>query len=103
MLTGTAMRTAMVALSSVPKMKAAAPKNLSGGAQREEVKKSGPMRSRAAHERFGHRDGDEAQHHEHERGSGESHPREDAVGPASPRAQAGLDGGHRRDTSSAER
>ena len=52
MLTGTAIRTAIVALSSVPKMNAAAPKNLSGGAQREDVKKSGPMRSRAAHERL---------------------------------------------------
>ena len=47
MLTGTAMSTAMAEVRSVPKMNAAAPKNLSGGAQRDDVKKSGPMRSRA--------------------------------------------------------
>src|SRR5262245_38758523 len=52
MLTGTAMSTATAALRTEPKMNAAAPKNLSGGDHRDDVKKSRPIRSSADHARL---------------------------------------------------
>ena len=103
MLTGTAMRTAIVALSSVPKMNAAAPKNLSGGAQREDVKKSGPMRSRAAHERLVIVMAMRLSTTSTSAAAARATHEKMRSGPASSRSQAGLDGGHRRDTSCPER